>query len=193
MHGLINRSIQCFLRDVYGAQTWRDVAGSAELGLTDFEAMWIYEDALTERMLDAAAALLTKPRSALLTDLGTYLVSHPNTEALRRLLRFGGPDYVEFLHSLDALPGRARMAVPDLKLPALELTEEGEGSFTLACAPGLPGYGHVMCGLLQGMADDYGVLVFIDPEGEDAARIAITVHDAAFAQDRGFQMTLGPG
>lgn len=36
MHELINRSIQCFLRDTYGAATWGAVAREAQLGFRQF-------------------------------------------------------------------------------------------------------------------------------------------------------------
>ncbi len=82
-----------------------DLSG-ARLEVDEFEAMLHYEDALTERLLDAVAAEIGVPREAVLEDIGTYLVSNPNVEALRRLLRFGGENFVEFLHSLDELPDR---------------------------------------------------------------------------------------
>ena len=39
MHGLINRAIQCFVRDSYGQNRWIEVTQLADLGFTDFEAM----------------------------------------------------------------------------------------------------------------------------------------------------------
>ena len=90
MHGLINRSIECFLRDTYGAETWGAVTREAGLGFDSFEPMLTYECALTEAVITTAAHLLKRSRETLLEDFGTYLVSHPNLEALRRLLRFGG-------------------------------------------------------------------------------------------------------
>lgn len=30
MHGLINRSIQCFIRDAYGLSAWQDVVRHAD-------------------------------------------------------------------------------------------------------------------------------------------------------------------
>ncbi|WP_299349971.1 heme NO-binding domain-containing protein [uncultured Shimia sp.] len=86
MHGLINRAVQCFIRDSYGRERWIEIATLAELGFSDFEAMLHYDDALTWDVLDAAALSLGVPRETVLEDIGTYLVSHPNVEALRRLL-----------------------------------------------------------------------------------------------------------
>ncbi|MEL6549781.1 MAG: heme NO-binding domain-containing protein [Pseudomonadota bacterium] len=190
MHGLINRGLQCFLRDTYGPETWAEVMQEADLGFTSFEAMLIYEDEVTQAVLELATVKLGKAPHDLLEDLGTYLVSHPNTQALRRLLRFGGVDFIDFLHSLDDLPGRARLAVPDLHLPWLELREMEDGSFTLRCGAGLPGYGHVMTGILRAMADDYGALAFLELDESrktyDVLRIVLL--DEAFTEGRSFEL-----
>jgi hypothetical protein len=169
MHGLVNRAIQCFVQDTYGAGVWRDVAAGADLGFTDFEAMLQYEPAQTDAVLDAIAHRLDKPRDMVLEDIGTYLVSHPNLTGLRRLLRFGGVCFVEFLHSLDDMRGRARLAVPDLDLPRLQLHEHGPARFSLSCGGDLPGFGLVMLGVLRAMADDYGALVYMDMQEDSAA------------------------
>ncbi|MFP4406146.1 heme NO-binding domain-containing protein, partial [Rhodosalinus sp.] len=111
MHGLINRAIQCFVADTYGREAWIAVVHRADLGFTEFEAMMIYPEEVTPRVLDAACRELDKAPDELLEDIGTYLVSHPQAEAVRRLLRFGGVNFVDFLNSLDDLPERARLAV----------------------------------------------------------------------------------
>jgi len=123
MHGLINRAIQSFVRATYGRSCWLRVTEAAELGFVEFEAMLIYDDDVSIRVMDVLSAEIGRPKAEILEDVGTYLVSHPNMEGLRRLLRFGGGTYVEFLHSLDDLSDRVRLAVSDLALPALELRE----------------------------------------------------------------------
>lgn len=190
VHGLINRSIQCFIRDTYGPESWDAVARQAQIEATGFEAMFRYDDALTDAMLSAATEVLAKPRVMLLEDLGTYLVSHPNLEALRRLLRFGGETFVDFLHSLDELPERARLAVPDLDLPALELQHLSEDSFRLICRDGKPGFGHVFVGLLRTLADDYGTLAYLEHLGDQdgTEHIAISLLDSGFSAGRQFDL-----
>lgn len=190
MHGLINRSLQCFLRDTYGPAVWSAVARDACLGFDSFEAMLTYDPALTDAVINAATRHLDRPRDTLLEDLGTYLISHPNVEALRRLLRFGGVTFVDFLHSLEDLPGRGRMAVPDLDLPSLALSEIGEGQFFLACRAPVLGGGHVMLGLLRAMADDYGALVLLEHQGLTDASETISIHilEQSFASGRRFDL-----
>lgn len=127
MHGLVNKAIEAFLGDTYGAERWQEIllaAGLAEtVGTDGFDSLGAYPDAVTERLLAAAVTTLGRSRETLLEDLGTYLVSHPRTQRLRRLLRFGGATYTQFLRSLGDLPGRARLAMPDLVLPAMRLDE----------------------------------------------------------------------
>ncbi|MCA0203214.1 MAG: heme NO-binding domain-containing protein [Proteobacteria bacterium] len=203
MHGLVNKALQSFISDAFGAAVWRDVAQHAGitqlLGADGFEAMQSYDDALTEAVLDSAVVLLRRPRDSLLEDLGTYLISHERMEPLRRLLRFGGVSFTDFLYSLDELQGRSHLAVPDLALPDLALSEAGADSFLLTCSDGPVGFGHVMVGILRALADDYGALVVLEHRGirrTDGADgppgtvelIEIEVHDPAYHAGRRFDL-----
>lgn len=190
MHGLINRSIQSYVSDTHGAAIWGQVVQAAELDAPSFEAMMIYEDALTTRVLDAAGQILRRSREDIMEDIGTYLVTHHGFEAVRRLLRFGGVDFGDFLHSLDDLPDRARLAVPDLDLPRLELREHALGQFSLMCDSPIAGFGHVMMGVLRVMADDYGALALLEHTGAGAGveTLSITLVEADFAEGREFAL-----
>ncbi len=190
MHGLINRSIQNYVCDSYGTEIWIDVTERARLDFVEFEAMLTYEDAVTPRILDALSEVLGRARDDVMEDIGSYLVSHPNFEAIRRLLRFGGVNFADFLHSLDDLPARARLAVSDLALPGIELRAHTEGRYSLICDAPVAGFGHVMMGILRVMADDYGALVLLDHAGRNAGveTLSILVVEAAFAEGRAFDL-----
>ena len=190
MHGLMNRAVQCFVSDTYGAEKWIDVAREADLDFIEFEAMLTYDPALLNRTLNATAKVLDRPRIEVMEDIGTYLVSNPNVESLRRLLRFAGNSFVEFLLSLDDLPDRARLAVPDLHLPHIELHEHTESHFSLICQATIEGFGHVMMGLLRAMADDYGALVMLEHKGAGLGleTVSITLVQTEFAEGRRFEL-----
>lgn len=191
MHGLINFSFQRFLQDTYGEPAWRSIATGVPLDGGGFEAMLSYPASMTEALIGAASDVLGKPRNALLEDMGTYLISAPKMERPRRLLRFGGPTFEDFLYSLEELPDRARLAVPDLVLPELDLLDHGKGNFTLLVRHELSGFGHVMVGLLRAMADDYGALAVLEHLGRKDRRetIEITLLETGFACGREFHLT----
>ena len=193
MHGLINRTIERFVRETRGDDLWLRIAEQAELGFVEFEAMLGYDAALTERVLERVSCELLLPREAVLEDIGTYLVSHQKTEAVRRLLRFGGVDFVEFLHSLEDLPDRARLAVADLNLPELELDERATGQFSLTVLSHNSGFGAVLLGVLRAMADDYGALAVIERRalGDRFDALDVRLLDAGFADGRSFDLARG--
>lgn len=188
MHGLINRSFQCFLRETYGERLWTSVAEASGLPPEGFEAMMTYDDGLTYAVIASASDALAKPRDALLEDLGSFLVS---IEPLRRLLRFGGADYVEFLHSLDELPDRVQLALPDLVLPDLVLTPISDTRFELTIHSDQPGYVPAFVGILRAMADDYGALALIDTRDSVwmTNKIGIELLQKRFASGRAFDLT----
>ena len=192
MHGLINRSLQCFLRDTYGAAAWDAVARAAGLGFASFESMLTYDDALTDRVIDAAATVLRRAREALLEDLGTYIVSQDNPASIRRLLRFSGVNFADFLNALEELPERGRLVLPDLDLPDLLLVDHGGGQFSLRCLAPLQGTGHIFVGLLRAMADDYGALVLLEHLGPEFGSevVSIKIAHQSFNAARPFNLGL---
>lgn len=193
MHGLINRSLQCFVRDTYGQDMWGSVAAGAGAPAAGFEALMVYEDTLTDRLLTVSEQQLDKPRAVILEDLGTYLVSHPHLEPVRRLLRFGGDNFTEFLVSLDDLPERAALAVPDLQLPQFDVRAHSKLRFTLNSTFSFPGHGYVMVGILRAMADDYGVLALMDHIGGQSLTETISVQmlETHFSSGRAFDLSVG--
>lgn len=193
MHGLINKAFQGFVTDSYGEGVWTRVVEVAGLHIREFETLAEYPDEVLSACLKAASAVLDREVNELAEDAGSYLVTHPNTSSVRRLLRFGGADFTEFLHSLDDLPDRARLAVSGLEIPRLSLTEPTPNAFVLECGAQSYPAGHFMIGILRAMADDYGALALLDYQGRngDCETIGISVPDAAFAMGRSFHLA-GP-
>jgi len=193
MNGLINRAIECFVRDSYGEAVWQDVTGGLGLHESAFEPLMPSDGQVTARLVAALSARLAREPDDLSEDIGTYLIAQPRSEAIRRLLRFGGVDFAEFLESLEDLPDRARLAMSDLDLPAIRLHLQGPGVYRVEMGrsddAGLR-FGPVLVGVLRAMADDYGALVLLDHRGSDAAREIIEVHllDEAFASGRDFDL-----
>ena len=195
MHGLVNSSIQLFVSHTYGKSLWLEITQRAGMDFTEFEGMLRYKETYTPRILDATSEVLSRPRGEIMEDIGGFLVCHPGFEAVRRLLRFGGEDFVDFLHSLDDLDDRVRLAVSDLNLPKVELRVNADGHFTLLCDATIQGYGYVMMGILRAMADDYGALALLEhgdgPEGSETVLITLVEND--FAEGRSFELAARVG
>jgi len=190
MHGLVNRSIQCFVRDTYGPDHWQIAARRAGWENGPFDPLQVYDDALTLALVDAVAAVLNKPREAMLEDLGTYLVSQSAAHPVRRLLRFCGTGFVPFLLALEDLPDRVRLAFPDLDLPRIRVGRDSAEAFRITMPDAPPGMIRVLTGVLRAMADDYGALVLLDcrPDGDGGEEVSVRVMAADFAEARAFAL-----
>jgi hypothetical protein len=190
MHGLVNRALQGFLVSTYGGEVWAEVRSQAGLPFADFEAMLDYPDAMTLACFGAACHVLHKHPNALLEDLGTWLVTDSHLEPLRRLMRFSGASFLDFLHSLEELGDRGRLAVPDLDMPQIELDQLDPASFRIRARWSLPGIGPILMGCLRAMADDYGALAFLRLDGidRDVECLHVQLLDAAHSEGRSFDL-----
>jgi len=161
VHGMINRGLQCYIRDIHGVDVWEETCERAKLPFYNFESMLSYEDETTEDLLNHFGLLVNRSRDEILEDFGTYVVSENALSTVRRLLKFGGETYEEFLQSLDFVHARAKMAVPDLDIPSMEIKRHGPDEYTLYTRFQKRGFGTTLLGLLRSLADDYNTLVSI--------------------------------
>jgi hypothetical protein len=191
MHGLILRTVQRFVTDLYGSSRWQAVIKKADLDFDNFESMLEYSESEAKSLLKGLEASFEQPLEELFEDLGTYLISHPSNETVRRLLRFSGVNFEDFLFAIDDLPGRVRLAIPDLDLPHLDLRAYASGTFSLSIYSAMPGFGHALVGLMRTMADDYGALVMVEYTGSNQGceTLEIKLLESTFADGRSFDLT----
>lgn len=185
MLGLINRAIEIFLRETYGENFWREVARKSDVDPRGFNSLKDYPDRVTAKMLRISAVKLGNTPADILEDTGSWIV---RLEAIRRLLRFSGSNFSEFILSLEDLPGRARMALPGLHFPLISVTKKATNEFLIFGQNWSDGFQWVLAGALRGMTDDYGVLALIEA-GLDGVEMKIIEQD--FAESKPFQFALG--
>ncbi|HIC67721.1 MAG TPA: heme NO-binding protein [Paracoccus sp.] len=178
MQTLLDRAIGEFMREVYGIERWQDILDQMSQGLIDTGPDGAgYAGAMRE-----AARRLAKPEADLFEDLGAWLARH---EPIRRLLRFSGSNFRDFVMRLDELPDRAHMVVPELRMPSILIRQDDSNTVTIELTEAQAGWSPVLGGILRGMADDYGALGLILVEGDV---ITVRISDESFSEDRGFQL-----
>lgn len=189
MLGLVHRALRSFLRDMHSDSLWQQVARDCGLGPEPFEALLPYDDALSYAILSAASTRLQRPEAAILEDFGQWLVTAQTGLPLRRLLRFGGRSFTDFLWSLEELPDRARLALPLVRLPEVRLSETEGGTFRLTCAPPFA-FTPILKGVIDVMADDFGALILSEtcPDPSGGGEIRLRLHLADFARGQRFDL-----
>jgi hypothetical protein len=191
MDALLLRSLQGYVRDTFGAPLWQAACRRAQLATETFEPMLRYDPGTADRVAQSAADVLNRPVETIWEDMGTYLVTNPGHEGVRRLLRFGGASFADFLMSLEEMPGRARLALPDLRFPEMTLTELEPDRFEIRCLSRVRGLPRVLVGVLTAMADDYGTLCLI--EAGEESRITVQILDSLHAEGRRFDLARPEG
>ncbi|MBU3029313.1 heme NO-binding domain-containing protein [Paracoccus marinaquae] len=185
MHRLVVRAVEEFLRDTYGANLWRQVEISCAVEQVAAAAPAGRLPGGAERMIAAAGAILEKPEGELYEDLGAWLARR---EAIRRLLRFSGRDFADFVLSLEELPDRAHFVIPDLEMPRIRVEREEDGTMRLLLDPLAPAWCAILGGLLRAMADDYGALGLVAVGGR---AVQVQIPEASFAEGRDFHLEQG--
>lgn len=195
MHALINKALQSYITACHGFDVWQTVALRARVPSDPLDIMLQMRPGQTLDILQAMTDVLGQDRSVMLEDLGTFLAAHPDCENLRRLLRFGGQNFMDFLLSLPDMPARVRLAVPDMPMTRLRISQKPrpvsmQAHLELICSTCVPGWAHVLLGLVRAMADDYGALALLDlvHADHDHHVISIKVIEAGFATPRQFHL-----
>lgn len=176
MNSLVNRAIEEFLRSTYGEAMVQAITDDAAVSVGRFAPVGAV---LPTARLDRAAFRLAKPRSEMFEDMGGWMT---RIEPIRRLLRFSGRDFRDFLLRLDELPGRAHLVLPDLIVPRLQV-EATDRSVSLSMPEPDEAWQYLLIGLIRGMADDYGALCLIAADGPT---IRVDIWDEQFAEGRMF-------
>ena len=192
MEGLVCRALENFVTDLHGAEVWSAAIGAAGIRLPGPSESWVVPNRHAPALCRAAADLTGQPPEELAADLGVWLVTAPATAPIRRLLRFGGHDFAEFLMSLEELSGRAALAVPAFMLPDVSVEFDAGGVATIDVGRGMPYYPALLEGVVRAMADDYGVLAWAEraPAPPDArTQLTVRLHDPAFAKARRFALS----
>ncbi|MFD1881050.1 heme NO-binding domain-containing protein [Paracoccus pacificus] len=188
MHRFVIRSIELFLTETYGMGFWRQVV--ALVGLGDFGAFENCPQDKVAGVLATAAENLGKSVDELTEDIGAWLVQ---MEALRRLLRFSGPDYRDFVLSLNEFRGRCHLILPEMEVPDFSVWQEGE-RLSVSVDPGRDAAIHdlwrsLVAGGLRAIADDYGALALIETNPQGI--IEVTILSTDFAEGRDFVLSAG--
>ena len=198
MDGLIAKSVLHFLEAAHGVQCREAIASEVDTSASDLQSIGQHDTARALEFVACAARNLNRETSEIWEDIGTHLVTHPDLETVRRLLRFGGADFKEFLWSLDDLYDRAQLAVRGMDLPNLRLEPMDATLYSLRVSWPVVATsdqevaGPLVLGALRAMADDYGALVFLElvsnQSADEAARIEVNLLEAGFAPARDFHL-----
>lgn len=176
MQLIVDKAIKDFLKSNY-AGLWREREPLTHLCPPDGKA------AGKHGLLDWAAVQTGKSSEEMFEDFGAWLARQ---EPIRRLLRFSGRDFADFVARLEELPGRAHMISADFAMPPLQVCSLNPEEMQVILPPNALRWSALLAGILRVMADDYGALGLISLEQNN---ITVQISDGKFAEGRDFSLS----
>ncbi len=189
MHGMVHKGISVFVTESFGAAEWDGLCQVLGIDVDPASATQL-NDFVATQILFNLAERTNRPKREVMEDYGMFLMTADVTSGIRRLMRFGGADFVEYIDSLEELPGRIRLAIDDFVLPPLTVTQESDTKYKVWVETKMGAFTFVLIGMFRAMADDYGTLCEIkhDKRTEKGDMISIEIFDLGFDKGRDFSL-----
>lgn len=157
MYGLINRAVQDLLTGEFGEAVWGKIAAEAGCAGIEFAPREKYPDELTERLVAATSQVLGIPADYLLRAVGKSWTELSVDASYDEMLASTGGTFARFLAYLEELPMRVARIFPELEPPVFEAEELGDGTTLVHYYSARRGLAPMMHGLLEGLAERFGV------------------------------------
>lgn len=161
MYGLVNRALQQLVCTSKGEDTWHNIRCKAHVEDEVFMRMDAYPDEITYNLVGAASEVLATPAPELLREFGRYWTRYTLVEGYGAMLNDLGPTFQEALAALDAMHARVALLYPALKPPTFRVAELDEDSFSLHYYSNRPSLGPMVHGLVEGLAERFGIAIDI--------------------------------
>ena len=155
VYGLINRAIEELVRSSGDPDLWDAVRARADVDVDYFEGMAVYDDAVTHRLVAAAATELGVTSDDLLERFGRYWIVYTGAEGWGPILDGHGTSVVEVLTNLNDLHLRIRSSLPQLRPPHFDVIHQRDDRIDLRYYSERDGLAPMVTGLLRGLAERF--------------------------------------
>jgi hypothetical protein len=172
MYGLVNLSLQETIQRRYGDPAWEEIARRAGVEDEIFAINKIYDDDLTEKLINAASAVLGVPTQTILEHVGEHWILGVAYRRYPELMMATGESLGEFLSNLPQLHARVYGMFPNLKPPTFLCSDVTDRSLVLHYRSHRPGLSPIVFGLLRGLGVHFNIPV----------RVTQTAHSALGAE-----------
>lgn len=188
MYGMIHRAIRDMVKTRAGAAAWQDIEAQTAAGPAEMIGVLVYDDAITMKLLSAAAQRLNLSLSDLLEQFGRHWIEYTEQKQFGRILDLAGSDLVAVLQNLDRLHAAVLAAMPNARAPSFTVTQVQENTLILQYRSQRQGLEPLIKGLLLGLLNRfqlYGEVQQIRGENnasDDVVQFRISHRQREFAQ-----------
>lgn len=160
MYGLVNMAIRDLVISKSDLETWNAICVEAGLSCNEFVAMDTYPDPVTYALVNVISKRLSSPVPDILRAFGRYWILYTAKQGYGEILAMFGSDFETCLRNLNNMHGRMGSMMPQLVPPRFIVTsEDGDDLICIEYYSKRPGLGHMVLGLLEGLAERFSLIV----------------------------------
>lgn len=157
MYGMIFRAVEGLVRRDHGEDAWLAICARVGREPEPFVQMQTYPDALLVELVGAASAQLGVPPEAVMHGFGRFWIEYTAATGYGNLLDLCGSTFEDFLEGLDDMHARISLMMPHLEPPGFDLERGADGALRLHYRSHRRGFEPVVGGLLEALAERFGV------------------------------------
>ena len=156
MYGLLLESVQFFLTEKYGAETWQNIQQKAGLDHCNFVTHKIYDDEFMHRLAEAAEKTIALSHGMSKQDFmqffGVCFVKFFSHYGYDKIVKVSGRHLRDFLVGIDNLHEHIRFGYPKLQSPTFYCSEETSYGLTLHYVSKRKGFTRYVIGQVEEIA-----------------------------------------
>ncbi len=162
MHGIVNKAMEDMVVHLRGPATWDSVKRLAGVELASFVDSRSYDDAVTDRLVAAAARLFSLEVDEVLEAFGEYWMLYTADRGFDDFLQDAGSDLFEVLRNADAMHVRLENTFPAVVMPRISIECIDAETATLHYRSDRPGLAPMLVGIVKGLGARFGTPVRIE-------------------------------
>lgn len=162
MYGLIHQAIKDLVCTERGEAGWQAVCAAAEVTHSEFDPLEPYDDAVSYRLVAAAAQYLGLPTNEVLRRFGDHWITFTAEYGYGEIMKMFGHDMRSCLRNLNRMHGHMGALMTQLNPPRFNIIENSEQHITVHYFSTREGLGPMVVGLLEGLARKFDEQVTIE-------------------------------
>lgn len=161
MYGMLLESIQHFLREMYGEDTWTKIRTSAGVENHIFITHQRYSDNLFLKLAEGASEVIAKDHGQQLgirdfmRAFGTFFVKFFSNYGYDQIIRVTGRNFTTFLNSIDTIHEHMRFGYPKMESPSFYCDDETSTGLTLHYVSKRFGFKFYVIGQIEQIAKEF--------------------------------------
>ncbi len=162
MYGMVNKAIKDLVISGFGQSKWDEIKIKAGLTSDDFSSMAPYSDSITYELVGAASEVLQLPATVILQEFGKHWIKFTAKEGYGVMMDMFGSNFFEAISSINNLHQRIGLSMPQLSAPRFNIQTISETELLVEYISTRKGLGHMMIGLLYGLAEKHNEKIEIN-------------------------------